>query len=195
MAEDTSVCGIALKQQQLNWIQADGDENDSDRVMNRWGFVCLFNNPRDSADTKSSATALDWHITSAAAAAAKTHRLPFISNDTHCLGVSSMRKIYFLSYWDFSQKSRAVQLCCGSHLPATFNHVILVFKETSMHRPWTLSEFYSVLNLLWSELWHSKQFKKIWKTQPIIIRKMPLLCVIYKSLFFFHWTSDTLLGK
>lgn len=129
------------------------------RVMNRWGFVCLFNNLRGSADTKSSATALDRHITSAAAAA-KTHRLPFISNDTHCLGVSSMRKIYFLSYWDFSQKSGAVQLCCSSHLPATFNHVILVFKETSMHKPWTLSEFYSVLNLLRSRVVTFSQSKK-----------------------------------
>lgn len=91
-------------------MKRQSDEKDRRRC------VCAFNNLRDSADTKSSATALDRHITSAAAAVAKRHRLPHLFPTT-----PSMRKICLVSLWDFSQTLRA-----GKHnLPAAFNRVIL----------------------------------------------------------------------
>lgn len=194
MAEDTSVCGIALKQQQLNWIQADGDENDSDRVMNRWGFVCLFNNLRDC-----------WHKEFCnCSGSAQYVRC--------CCNENTSTPIYFQRHKLFGcqlNEENLFSFLLGLQSKVESSSTLLQFTFTchfqscyfcfqrDINAQAMNSEpvLFCSQSTLIPELWHLVSLKKIWKPHPFIIRKMPLLCVIYKSVLFFHWTSDILLGK
>lgn len=104
------------------------------------------------------------------------------------------KSIFFLT--GTSVKSREQLNSAAVHIYLPLSIMLFWFSKRHQctgHELWASSILFSIYSD--PRVVTFSQSKKIWKTQPIIIRKMPLLCVIYKSVFFFHWTSDTLLGK